>query len=480
MPFYLAMTAMHATKTIAAIATASGQGGVAMVRISGTNAYAIGQALTKRANFTERYAHFAKIYDGDGQVIDEAVVLYFKAPHSFTGEDVLEIQGHGGNILPNLILARCFELGAMPAQAGEFSYRAFDNGKFDLLQAEAISDAISALSVAQARSAVRSMSGQFSQNIHQLSEEIIQIRLYVEAMIDFSDEEDVDFLADGILLAKIDALIDKFNETLATAKQGVLLKQGVQIVLAGRPNAGKSSLLNALAKIDRAIVTDVAGTTRDTLQETVVLNGLTCHITDTAGLRDTDDTVEQMGIMRARQAIDTADLVLLVYDVSDDIGFEGLVGELLGDVDKTKVIGVANKLDLLDNQPDLLNKLAISTQNSDKQANDKQANDKQSYELCYVSCKTQAGLDTLVAIICQKIGFYPNDNSIIARTRHLDALRRTLDWLYKARTHLIDSQAGELSAESLRLAQNSLSELTGEFSADELLGRIFSQFCIGK
>lgn len=460
---------MNTTKTIAAIATASGQGGVAVVRVSGSKAYAIGQALTHRSKLRERYAHFAKIYDNNGQMIDEAVVLYFKAPHSFTGEDVLEIQGHGGNILPNLILARCFELGAVQASAGEFSYRAFDNGKIDLLQAEAISDAISAVSVAEARSAVRSMAGQFSEHITLLTEQLTQIRLYVEAMIDFSDEEDVDFLADGVLLAKIDEVIAGLEQTLATAEQGVLLKQGVQVVLAGRPNAGKSSLLNALAGIERAIVTDVAGTTRDTLEETLILKGLSVHLTDTAGLRDTDDKVEQMGIVRAKQAIDAADLVLLVYDVSDDVSFDSLVDELLGDVDKTKVIGVANKLDLLDK------KLAISIKNSDKKTN---AN--KSDMLCYVSCKTKMGLDELIDVICQKVGFCPNDNSIIARTRHLDSLKRTLLLLSEAKEQLIVYQAGELSAESLRLAQNALSQLTGEFSADDLLGRIFSQFCIGK
>lgn len=460
---------MNTTKTIAAIATASGQGGVAIVRVSGSKAYAIGRALTHRPDLSERYAHFVKIYDGDGQMIDEAVVLYFKAPHSFTGEDVLEIQGHGGNILPNLILARCFELGAVQASAGEFSYRAFDNGKIDLLQAEAISDAISAVSVAEARSAVRSMAGQFSEHIALLTEQLTQIRLYVEAMIDFSDEEDVDFLADGVLLAKIDKVIAGLEQTLATAEQGVLLKQGVQVVLAGRPNAGKSSLLNALAGVERAIVTDVAGTTRDTLEETLILKGLSVHLTDTAGLRDTDDKVEQMGIVRAKQAIDAADLVLLVYDVSDDVSFDSLVDELLGDVDKTKVIGVANKLDLLDE------KLAISIKNSDKKTNAKKSD-----MLCYVSCKTKRGLEELIDVICQKVGFYPNDNSIIARTRHLDSLKRTLFLLYEAKEQLTVYQAGELSAESLRLAQNALSQLTGEFSADDLLGRIFSQFCIGK
>lgn len=474
---------MNTTKTIAAIATATGQGGVAVVRVSGSKAYAIGQALTHRSKLRERYAHFAKIYDNNGQMIDEAVVLYFKAPHSFTGEDVLEIQGHGGNILPNLILARCFELGAVQASAGEFSYRAFDNGKMDLLQAEAISDAISATSIAEARSAVRSMAGQFSEHITLLTEQLTQIRLYVEAMIDFSDEEDVDFLADGVLLAKIDEVIAGLEQTLATAEQGVLLKRGVQVVLAGRPNAGKSSLLNALAGIERAIVTDVAGTTRDTLEETLILRGLSVHLTDTAGLRDSDDKVEQMGIWRAKQAIDAADVVLLVYDVSDNVSFEMLVKELLYDVDVDKVIGVANKMDLL---PSLVqdtnaknDKPDVDQPNIDKPSLDKSDNDKY-HKPCYVSCKTKAGLDELIDVICQKVGFYPNDNSIIARTRHLDSLKRTLLLLSEAKEQLIVYQAGELSAESLRLAQNALSQLTGEFSADDLLGRIFSQFCIGK
>lgn len=445
------------TSTITAIATPMGTGGVAIVRLSGSKAYSIGLTLTKRRVLKPRYAHFCKIYDKDSVVIDEALVLYFKAPHSFTGEDVLEIHGHGGMVLPNLILARTLELGAVHAHAGQFSYRAFDNHKLDLLQAESICDAISATTDAEAKSAIRSLSGEFSNKINRLLTDLINIRLYIESSIDFSDEEGVQFLSNRALLDKISLFINNLEELLNNATQGVLLKNGVQAVIAGKPNAGKSSLLNCLAKTDRAIVTDIAGTTRDILQESINLNGLSVHLTDTAGLRQTDDAVEQIGINRAKKAILAADLLILVYDLSQNDCPNILKQTLFGDVDDKSVLFLGNKADLV-NQ-------------SCKKVGDNHY---------YVSCETGEGLAEFTQGFCQMVGFYPGENTIIARTRHIDALKRVLNFSQEAQEQLTVYQAGELAAESLRLAQDSLSELTGEFLADDLLGKIFGEFCIGK
>jgi tRNA modification GTPase len=460
--------------TIAAIATPLGRGGVGVIRLSGSRAYAMACALTGKSAFTPRMASFCRFYQADGTVIDEGLVLFFKGPHSFTGEDVIELQGHGGVILQNQLLARVFELGAKQANAGEFSYRAFDNDKLDLVQAEAIADAIDATSAAAASSAIRSLSGEFSQKINQLLEQLIHLRLHVEAAIDFPDEEDVDFLSDGVIQSKLEQTQDKIQQVLATAKQGQLLRDGIHVVLAGRPNAGKSSLLNRLAGQERAIVTDVAGTTRDTLQETVVLNGLTLHLTDTAGLRDTEDTVERIGIERARTAITQADMLLMVYDVTRDVEEEStplqLAEQLFGELpDAKRLLIIANKSDLL------------SDDSSEKSASTMQAEIKdRGYEQVNVSCETGAGIDNLVEALCAKVGFHPPENSLIARTRHIDALKRTANCLTEAHEQLTVFQAGELVAESLRQAQQSLGEITGEFSADDLLGKIFGSFCIGK
>lgn len=460
--------------TIAAIATPLGRGGVGIIRLSGAKAYDIACQLTGKSSFTPRLASFCRFYQADGTIIDEGLVLYFKAPHSFTGEDVIELQGHGGVILQNLLLARVFELGAKQATAGEFSYRAFDNDKLDLVQAEAIADAIDATSAAAASSAIRSLSGEFSDKINQLLEQLIHLRLHVEAAIDFPDEEDVDFLSDGVIQDKLEQTQAQIQQVLATAKQGQMLRDGIHVVLAGRPNAGKSSLLNRLAGQERAIVTEVAGTTRDTLSETVVLNGLTLHLTDTAGLRDTEDAVERIGIERARTAITQADILLLVYDVTRDIEGEStplqLAEQLFGELPEAKrLLIIANKSDLL----------ATSSSDSLLTAAQIKMQDK-GYEQIDVSCETGAGIEDLVDALCAKVGFHPPENSLIARTRHLDALRRTASYLSEAHEQLIVFKAGELVAESLRQAQGSLGEITGEFSADDLLGKIFGSFCIGK
>lgn len=465
---------MTHTTTIAAIATPVGRGGVGIIRLSGPKAYAIACALTGKESFTPRLASFCRFYDANNNVLDEGLVLYFKAPHSFTGEDVIELQGHGGMILQNQLLARVFELGAHQAQAGEFSYRAFDNDKLDLLQAEAIADAIDATSAAAASSAIRSLTGAFSNKINEVLEALIELRLYVEASIDFPDEEDVDFLSDGVIEGKLQRIQQQLTTILSTAQQGQLLRDGVHVVLAGRPNAGKSSLLNSLAGQERAIVTDVAGTTRDTLQETIVLNGLTIHLTDTAGLRDTTDAVERIGIERARTAINQADLLLLVYDLSQEVDPLKLASELFGqgidgtpNFDPSKLLLIGNKRDLVEDKGEGANKLADKT-------------DILGYEQVNVSCETSQGIPQLIASLCDKVGFHPPENSLIARTRHLDALRRTQQHVDEAHQQLVIYQAGELVAESLRQGQYSLGEITGEFSADDLLGRIFGSFCIGK
>lgn len=453
--------------TIAAIATPIGRGGVGVIRLSGSQSYRIAQQLTGKLVFRPRYAHFCRFYDGERTIIDEGLVLYFAAPNSFTGEDVVEIQGHGGMILQQQLLARLFELGAKQAAPGEFSARAFDNDKLDLVQAEAIADAIDATSVAAAKSAIRSLTGEFSVKIHELLSLLTNLRLHVEAAIDFPDEEDVDFLADSQIADKLAAVREKVTQVLHTAKQGQLLRDGVSVVIAGRPNAGKSSLLNRLAGQERAIVTDIAGTTRDILQETIVLNGLTLNLTDTAGLRHTDDIVEKAGIERARQAIAQADLLLMVYDSSQELDPLALAKALFGDLPSPQhMLMIGNKVDLA---PVDSSKLSTGfTQNH------------QVYEPVYVSCKSGQGLTTLTNKICEKVGFHPPENSLIARTRHLDALRRTADALCDADEQLHVFHAGELVAESLRQAQLSLAEITGEFTADDLLGKIFGSFCIGK
>lgn len=464
--------------TIAAIASPIGQGGVGVIRLSGRTAYAIGCAISGQSALTPRHAHFAKFKNSAGQIIDEGIIIYFKAPHSFTGEDVVELQGHGGMVLQNLLLSVCFELGARQATAGEFSMRAFENDKIDLVQAEAIADVISATSVAQLSSAMRSLSGDFSKKINELSNKITNIRLYVEASIDFSDEDDVVFLSDGVIESNIDEILNAIDDILVTAKQGQLLRDGVQVVLAGRPNAGKSSLLNCLAGTERAIVSDIAGTTRDTLSEVLVLDGLTVHLTDTAGLRDAYDEVEKIGIDRAKSAVKEADILLFVYDVSGEREPFELAKELFADmIDEIgvenferKLVMIANKADLLDGVPRETMQINQNTPNVSRET----------ISQIQVSCITGQGLDELVDLLKNKVGFHPPENSLIARTRHIDALKRAKSHAMDAHTQLVVYQAVELVAESLRLSQMALGEITGQMTADDLLGRIFSSFCIGK
>lgn len=450
----------YTTTTIAAIATPMGRGGVGVIRLSGANAFAIAEKLTQKTLPKVRQAGFRQFYDENGEVLDEGIVICFANPHSFTGEDVVEIQGHGGVVIQNTLLARILQLGAVAAQAGEFSMRAFENGKMDLVQAEAIADLIDASSQAAARSAVRSLQGAFSEKVNQVLEKLIHLRLNVEAAIDFPEEE-IDFLVDGKILNLLEDVQLAVQQVQQSAKQGQLLREGLQVVIAGKPNAGKSSLLNALAGIDRAIVTDIAGTTRDVLHEKITLNGLPITLTDTAGLRETGDIVEQEGIRRAIKEIEQADLLLFVYDVANEQQPLAIAKQFFAEhLDPKKTIIIANKCDL--------------TQSS------AQTDELNGFKRAILSAQQQQGIEGLISLISQYAGYQPEEDTFIARTRHLDAMQRTQYYLSEAKVQLVEYNAGELVAESLRLAQNALGEITGEFSADDLLGKIFSSFCIGK
>ncbi|QSB00685.1 tRNA uridine-5-carboxymethylaminomethyl(34) synthesis GTPase MnmE [Methylomonas sp. EFPC1] len=441
--------------TIAAIATPPGNGGVGVIRISGPSAPGIAQSLTGKTLPKPRYAQFASFLDTDGRVIDSGLLLYFAAPASFTGEQVIELQGHGGSVVLDMLLRRVLELGARLANPGEFSQRAFLNNKIDLAQAEAIADLISSGTEQAVRSAQQSMQGVFSEQINELIDELIELRVFIEAAIDFVDEE-IDFLGDGVVAGRIARLQGKLTDIGKTAQQGRLLHDGMTVVLAGKPNAGKSSLLNALAGHDAAIVTDIAGTTRDVLRERIQLDGMPLHVIDTAGLHDSDNPVEQEGIRRARQEIAKADRILLLID-STDPDSASLDASLPANIAVTKVF---NKIDLIGGQPRV-----IETQ--------------QSTEI-HLSIKHKLGLDLLRQHLKQSMGFTESvDNVFVARTRHIQALQLAAQAVDRAAEQLLH-QAHELVAEELRQAQTSLSAITGEFTSDDLLGEIFSSFCIGK
>jgi tRNA modification GTPase len=440
--------------TIAAIATPTGNGGVGIIRISGYAVSQIAQQLSLKTP-APRHATFSKFLDADGSSIDSGLLLYFPAPASFTGEDVLEIHAHGGRIILDMLLRRVLSLGARQAQPGEFSQRAFLNQKLDLAQAEAIADLITSSTEQAARSAQQSLQGVFSSKINELIDELIKLRVYIEAAIDFVDEE-IDFLHDGVVAGRITKLQDKIHKIYATAQQGRLLHDGIRVVIAGKPNAGKSSLLNALAGHDAAIVTEIAGTTRDVLREHIQLDGMPLHIIDTAGLRDSDNIVEQEGIRRAHQEIEKADQVLLVIDSSDP-ETDTTIASLPVGIKLTKIFNKIDKAGLSAN--------SITTD--------------QGTEI-YLSVKTGAGMDLLKQHLKQSAGFSETTDSVfVARRRHLHALEKASTALESAYAQLAN-HAPELVAEDLRQAQNALAEITGEFSADELLGEIFSSFCIGK
>ena len=451
-------------ETIAAIATAQGRGGVGIVRVSGPLANKAARAITGR-ELKPRYAHYGPFEDAHGQVLDEGIALYFPGPHSFTGEDVLELQGHGGPVVLDMLLQRCVQLGCRLARPGEFSERAFLNDKLDLAQAEAIADLIEASSAQAARNALRSLQGAFSQRVDKLTELLIGLRMYVEAAIDFPEEE-IDFLADGVVLGKLDGVREMLSTVVREAGQGALLRDGMNVVIAGRPNAGKSSLLNALAGREAAIVTDIAGTTRDVLREHIHIDGMPLHVVDTAGLRDTEDQVEMIGVQRALKAIGEADRILLVVDATAPEAADpfALWPEFLEQrPDPAKVTLIRNKADLSGDE--------VRLETSDD-----------GHVTISLSAKAAGpGLDLLREHLKACMGYQQtSESSFSARRRHLDALHRASSFLEHGRAQLTLAGAGELLAEDLRHAQQVLGEITGAFSSDDLLGRIFSSFCIGK
>jgi tRNA modification GTPase len=445
-------------ETIAAIATPPGRGGIGVIRISGPDATVIATAIAGKLP-EPRTALLTAFVDGEQQAIDEGILLYFAAPNSFTGEAVIELQGHGGPVVQDMLLRRIVELGARLARPGEFSERAFLNGKLDLAQAEAVADLIESGSAQAARSALHSLQGAFSKEIHTLVEMLTRLRMYVEAAIDFPEEE-IDFLADERVSQELVQIQKQFEQLLAATRQGCLLHDGMTVVLAGKPNAGKSSLLNALAGQDSAIVSDVPGTTRDIIREHIQIDGLPIHILDTAGLRESGDAIESEGVRRAKEAMDKADRVLLIVDdsVTTEDDLEKMIAELPCGGPRTIV---RNKIDLSNNQPNYI--------------------DTRCYKEVAVSAKTGAGLDDLRKHLKDCMGYQSaGEGTFMARRRHLDAIERALAHVVEGKKQLESSKAGELLAEELRLAQNNLGEITGEFTSDDLLGKIFSTFCIGK
>ncbi|WP_334065493.1 tRNA uridine-5-carboxymethylaminomethyl(34) synthesis GTPase MnmE [Alteromonas genovensis] len=455
------------TDTITAQATAPGRGGVGIIRVSGPKAKEVAHALVP-CELTPRQAAYTSFIDSKKTVIDQGIALFFKGPNSFTGEDVLELQGHGGQVVMDMLINAVLATGcARLASPGEFSEQAFLNDKLDLAQAEAIADLIDASSQQAARSALRSLQGEFSTQIQTLSDQIIHLRMYVEAAIDFPEEE-IDFLSDGKVSGDLSAIVQSLASVREQAKQGSLLREGMQVVIAGRPNAGKSSLLNALAGRESAIVTDIAGTTRDVLKEHIHIDGMPVHIIDTAGLRESPDKVEQIGIERAWQAISDADHVLFVVDSTAtsiidpfEIWPEFMQRLPLG----IPVTVVRNKADLstLD-----VGQSTVATQQGD-------------ISVINLSAKQGDGVDTLKSHLATTMGFdTTTEGQFIARRRHIDALDQANNHVTTGEQQLHDAMAGELLAEELRLAHQALCEITGEFTSDDLLGKIFSSFCIGK
>ena len=450
---------------IVAVATAAGRGGIGVLRLSGAALADFAQALLGQA-LKPRHASYLPFKQANGELIDQGLALYFPAPHSYTGEDVLELHGHGGPVVMQLLMQRCLELAtsALPrlrlAQPGEFTRRAFLNDKLDLAQAEAVADLIEAQTAAAAKSAAASLAGVFSQHIHTLVEQLTQLRLLVEATLDFPEEE-IEFLQNADALGRLAQVQAQLMQVLASAKQGALLREGLKIVIAGVPNAGKSSLLNALAGEDVAIVTPIAGTTRDKVQQALNLGGIPLTVIDTAGLRDTDDSVEAIGIARTWQEVARADVVLHLHDAADPQPEQNLaIAQRFPS--GVPVLRVFNKIDLFA-QAARLEKNSL-----------------------YLSAYTQEGLDLLREQLLTMAGANnPSEQVFMARQRHLDALRAAQQHLQAAQQHAevagtVSDAHLDLFAEELRLAQEQLGSITGELSSDDLLGRIFSQFCIGK
>lgn len=450
-------------ETIVAQATPIGRGGIGILRVSGPLATDVAQAVLGKCP-KPRVADYLPFKDDDGTVLDQGIALFFKAPNSFTGEDVLELQGHGGQVILDILLHRILKIqGVRIARAGEFSEQAFLNDKLDLAQAEAIADLIDATSEQAARSALKSLQGEFSNKINQLVDEIIYLRTYVEAAIDFPDEE-IDFLADGKIESKLNEIIAQLADVRQAAKQGTILREGMKVVIAGKPNAGKSSLLNALAGREAAIVTDIAGTTRDVLREHIHIDGMPLHIIDTAGLREASDEVEKIGIQRAWDEIAQADHVLLMIDstTSQANDFQQEWAGFLAKLPQNMPVTVIrNKVDLTGENE------SIEQQNA--------------FNLIRLSAQTKLGVDLLREHLKKSMGYQSStEGGFLARRRHLVALDTAALHLEQGHIQLTQFYAGELLAEELRLVQNALSEITGQFTSDDLLGNIFSSFCIGK
>jgi tRNA modification GTPase len=446
---------MTDTDTIAAIASAPGAAGIGVVRVSGLRVPAIAHALLGRAP-DPRHAHLAAFHESDGTLIDRGLLLHFPAPHSYTGEHVLELQGHGSVVLLDLLLKRVCALGARLARPGEFTERAFLNGKLDLAQAEAVADLIAARSEAGARAALHSLDGAFSRRVHASLDALVALRVHVEAAIDFPEEE-IDFLADPAITSQLEALRAQLAELLVETRRGVRLADGLNVAIVGRPNAGKSSLLNALAQSERAIVTPIAGTTRDVLRETVSLDGAVLELADTAGLRHTEDEVEREGVRRARAELVRADLVLLVTDTAHASADLGLLDELPAAVARLVVV---NKIDLDALPP--------------------RAETRARLLHLWISARTGEGLDLLRAELKTRAGLGGGEGAFSARRRHVAALESVQGHLDHAAAALAANRAGELAAEDLRHAQHALGEITGSYTSDDLLGAIFGSFCIGK
>jgi tRNA modification GTPase len=444
--------------TIAAIATPPGKGGIGIVRVSGP---AVPQIIKHffGAELTARSAELRAFTAEDGQILDRGIAIFFRAPHSYTGEHVLELQAHGGPMVLNLLLKRMLALGARPARPGEFTERAFLNDKLDLAQAEAVIDLIDSSSEQAARAAARSLQGVFSQTVQALLQQLIQLRMFIEAALDFPEEE-IDFLADAQLTGKMQTLQAELAQVAQSLRVGRLLKEGLNVVILGRPNAGKSSLLNCLAGREAAIVTDIPGTTRDVLREHIHIEGIPLHIIDTAGLRDSQDIVEREGIKRAWAETEHADRVLLIVEDRSGISAEEetIIAALPA---KLPVDVVRNKIDLSGNQPFI-------------------KEESPRYKSIGLSAKTGAGVDLLIAHLKTSIGIDQTvENTVSARQRHIDAIAQVNRHVQRAAEQLT-VRAGELAAEELRLAQDTLNQITGEFGSDDLLGEIFSRFCIGK
>lgn len=449
--------------TIVAQATAPGRGGVGIIRVSGKLATQVAEKILGKLP-APRYADYCTFNGSQGEIIDQGIALYFKGPNSFTGEDVLELQGHGGPVILDMLLSEILSInGIRMANPGEFSERAFLNDKIDLTQAEAIADLIDSTSEQAARSAMHSLQGQFSNKINELVEQVIHLRMYVEAAIDFPEEE-IDFLSDGKVAADLQAIIERLNDVLEEANQGAIIREGMKVVIAGRPNAGKSSLLNALAGKEAAIVTDIAGTTRDVLREHIHIDGMPLHIIDTAGLRDNADVVEQIGIERAWNEIEQADIILFMVDATTTEETEPeqiwpeFVHKLPKDVNLTVI---RNKADLSGD------KIGQYEENH--------------HPVISLTAKSGEGVDLLRDHLKQAMGYKgTTEGGFMARRRHINALNEALESLVVGQEQLAMHAAGELLAEDLRQAQQALNEITGEFTSDDLLGKIFSSFCIGK